>query len=281
MANEKQLIILIGAARSGTKAFRSLFNTHPEISVIPYDINYIWQIGNEKASHDLFAPGSIGDKSRKTIKEFVSKYYNGNDILVEKTVSNTIRIPFILSIYPEAKFIFLYRQGVDVVESVHRQWGQNMDKGYLFEKLKHVPIKQLFTYGIKYLKRNLQKSSDYYWGVKTPAVLSQLNTYTKLEAIAYQWKFCVEKMLDDRSFIKEDCVVDVFYEDFVTDPAQTMKEIVLKFDLKIDPNQFNTDIIKTSNVGKSKRNLSESEFSKIETIIASSQERITKLKESL
>ena len=49
-------IILLGAARSGTKLLRDVIATHPNIGKVPYDINYIWRLGNEFIPHDELEP---------------------------------------------------------------------------------------------------------------------------------------------------------------------------------------------------------------------------------
>ena len=279
---DKELIILIGAARSGTKAFRDLFMTNNNISVIPYDINYIWNIGNENSENDLFPPLQGGQKSIKKISNFVSKYFKKNNILVEKTVSNTIRVPYVLSIFPNAKFIFLYRHGLDVIESVDRQWEKKVEKNYIFKKLMHVPVKQLLTYGLKYFKRNLdKKTTDYFWGVKTPNLINDLNTLPRIEAIANQWDFCVSKMLQDSKLIDDQNIINVFYEDFVKDPKKAVKNIISKFKLDLDANAFDFSYIKSNNVGKASSVLDLETINKINNCISNTQNKVFKLKEQL
>lgn len=278
----KQLIVLIGAARSGTKACRDLFGTNPSISVIPYDINYIWSIGNEEHENDLFTPDSISKKKKEKIVKFITKYYGENNLLVEKTVSNTIRVPFIQSIFPNAKFIFLYRDGLDVVESVDRQWDKKVEKNYILKKLRHVPFKQLVNYGFKFFKRNLNKTkSDYFWGVKTPDLIKNLNSQSRIEAIANQWDFCVSKMLKDRDAIKNENLVDVFYEDLVTNPKKTVERINKKLNITLDLDAFDFGYIKTGNVGKATTRLDDKTIALIKNTISETQKNVLNLKQSL
>ena len=42
-----QIVIIIGAARSGTKYLRDVLATAPNAARVPYDINYIWRYGSE------------------------------------------------------------------------------------------------------------------------------------------------------------------------------------------------------------------------------------------
>jgi len=282
LMKDKQLIILIGAARSGTKAFRDLFTTNPSASVIPYDINYIWNIGNEDHENDLFKPENVNPKNKGKISKFINKYYKNNNVLVEKTVSNTIRVPYVLSLFPNAKFVFLYREGLDVVESVERQWEKKVEKKYLLKKLKHVPIQQLLTYGLKYFKRNANKTkSDYFWGVKTPDLIKDLNTIPRIQAIANQWDFCVSRMLEDKNLIDKNNIVHVFYEDFVKQPKNAIDQIISKFNLDLDASKFDYSYIKSNNIGKASNALNKETVDKINHILSQTQNKVFKLKETL
>lgn len=112
-------IFLIGAARSGTKLLRDMLGRHPELDAIPYDINYLWRLGHEDLKHDELP--DITDRARKAINRHLQQA--GADFVVEKTVSNCFRVAPVARAFPEARFIFLVRDGYDVTESAVRQWG--------------------------------------------------------------------------------------------------------------------------------------------------------------
>src|SRR5690606_10926125 len=177
------------AARSGTKIVRDVLSTHPAINAVPYDINFIWRTGNEELPHDELAPIDYKVRAHRRITRYLAKYLGNSRFLIEKTVSNTIRIPFLLEHYPNAKFIFLYRNGMDVCESVMRQWNAPSDKRYLMKKLYHVPLREILTYGVKYALRTFgKKPHTYFWGVNYPELKSDAKTYPFEVLIAHQWK---------------------------------------------------------------------------------------------
>ena len=45
-------VIVIGAARSGTKVLRDLIASHPRFRAVPYDVNYLWRMGTESVPYD-------------------------------------------------------------------------------------------------------------------------------------------------------------------------------------------------------------------------------------
>ena len=74
-------IILLGAARSGTKILRSILGSHPRLSVVPYDINYVWTMGNFGLGHDEQEPSDLKPEIRDFIRNFIEKYFNLLSIL--------------------------------------------------------------------------------------------------------------------------------------------------------------------------------------------------------
>ena len=46
-------IILIGAARSGTKFLRDVLASAVGVKSVPYDVNYIWRHGSPNYGHDV------------------------------------------------------------------------------------------------------------------------------------------------------------------------------------------------------------------------------------
>src|SRR2546430_7511188 len=57
-----QPVIVIGAARSGTKLLRDCLGTADEFAVVPYDINYLWRLGNEQFPNDELTPEQLTPK---------------------------------------------------------------------------------------------------------------------------------------------------------------------------------------------------------------------------
>ncbi|MDH5508429.1 MAG: sulfotransferase, partial [Anaerolineae bacterium] len=151
MKESCQPVFLIGAARSGTKLLRDIVSQHPDVEKIPYDINYIWRFGNEKLSHDELTPSLLTPQIIKRIRQQFETYHAGRSILIEKTVSNCLRIPFVAAVFPQAKFIHLIRHGEDVVESAYRQWIAPPDWNYIFEKARTFPLLETPGYALRYI----------------------------------------------------------------------------------------------------------------------------------
>jgi hypothetical protein len=265
-------LILIGAARSGTKILRDTLAKHTEIDVVPYDINYIWRIGNSECEDDVLDPDKTDLESLVKIKKKISKFSNGNLFLIEKTVSNAIRIPFVLKVFPDAKFIHLVRDGRDVVGSVIRQWGERREISYFLKKIIHFPIIESYVYLKQYIRNwfkimfSGKTDNTYIWGVRYKGFMSDLAGKEKIEVCALQWKHCVEKSLQDLDALDDERIIKVKYEEFVMNP-QKETDRIFEF---IGLNGLNkSDLIGISNenISTYKNHLNQNEIDRTMAII--------------
>ena len=275
--NDKQSkstkIFLIGAARSGTKLVRDTISLHPRVAKIPYDINYIWKMGNENIPHDELLRNDLDKKSTNRIVNYINKQDNGNPYLIEKTVSNCLRVPFINEVFPDSKYIHLVRDGVDVVESSFRQWNSGPNFSYILNKAFSFPVALAPNYAISYFFSILSSIFDVskkskVWGPKYKGIEEDLQTYDLIEVCAIQWAKCVESSIQGLKSIKPRKVLQVKYEDFVEHPQKYINIIfdfvnIHHFRLS-DDEKLN---ISRRNIGKGYRNLKSEQINKIKPLI--------------
>ncbi|MEM8906706.1 MAG: sulfotransferase [Bacteroidota bacterium] len=267
-----QAIILIGPARSGTKILRDTIATHPQINKVGYDINFIWKKYNEQVPHDALQADQASPQLIRFVRKYFKKQAGTAPMVIEKTVSNTLRIPFVLRVFPNAKFVFLYRDGRDAVESVRRQWGTAPGAKYLIQKFLSVPFLDVIPYVIKYaidlirIKLKWKTTEDYVWGVKYPGYEKDLQTKSTLDFCAHQWKHCIEAMQKDQHHIDNSQMRTVHYEDFVTNPKKVLSDLATFLD--VDANGFDTSQVKTGSVRKAKSKLTEAEYAHLNELLA-------------
>jgi len=215
-------VVVIGAARSGTKIMRDSLATATGAGVVPYDIGYVWRFGSPDHQDDVLDPGQLTPRTRKFITSFIDKYAGGSGTVIEKTVGNTLRVPYVTAVLPHATYIHLIRNGVDVAESTYRQWQEPVDCRYLADKLRHFPVRLIPSYGRRYatslLRRRVAPDGRLAtWGPRYPGIDADLRECDLLTVCARQWRESVGRARRDLEGLGVP-VIEVRYENLVTDP---------------------------------------------------------------
>lgn len=260
-----QPIFIIGAARSGTKILRDVLASHSSLDNVPYDINYIWKLGNEDCLHDELSIKNITPETSLAIKNEINKFHADAPYLLEKTVSNCLRLPYVEEIFPKVKYIFLIRDGRAVVESAMRQWHAPTDWNYIIKKARTFPLIKAPGYAWAYIRNLLKRHYKLKgaklptWGPRYEGIDQDVLTKDLLEVCTIQWVHSIKKALLFFETIDLKRVIKIRYEDFVHQPEKTVQQIAnyldIDFDEYLDNNIFSS--ISTSNIGKWEKNLSQ------------------------
>ncbi len=259
-------VIIIGAPRSGTNMLRDLLTDFPGVATWPCDeINYIWRHGNLRYPSDEFPAELATEPVRHYIRRrfaWVAERYRAQ-VVVEKSCANSLRVPFVDRVVPEARYIFIRRHGLDVVASAMKRWQAELDIAYLARKARFVPPGDLPFHACRYLgnrfhrllSRDGQLSS---WGPRL-AGMEKIVADNPLEVVcALQWRRCVEAAREAFAVMAPERWLEVGYEDLVSSPAEQLARL-LEF-LEIDGSgrdlQRTVAGVRAESVGGGRRGLS-------------------------
>lgn len=120
-------------------------------------------------------------------------FYHKQKRLILKNPSNTARVKLLLELFPDAKFVFIYRNPYHVYLS---------------------------------MKRNIEKEMTLYTVQKPPSWEVFEN------AMVDMYKRMFARYFEERSLIPKKNLVEVKYEDFVSSPLDYMEKIYTDLDLK-------------------------------------------------
>lgn len=221
-----QHVVLIGAARSGTKILRDVLALATGIGAVPYDIPFVWRDGHPRAADDRLDPTRLTASRRAFITRYVDRYAAGHPpAVIEKTVGNALRVPYVSAVLPDARFVHLVRDGLDVVESTLRQWNAPSDYRYLARKARHFPLRKLPTYGVAFVRDQTRRSGHVSsWGVRYPGMVDDVAGHDLLTVCSRQWRRCVETATADFADLGIE-PVEVRYERLVTEPVETLRDL--------------------------------------------------------
>ena len=281
--DESSSVILVGAPRSGTNMLRDVLTSINGVFTWPCDeINYIWRHGNVWYPSDEIPAERASPAVKNYIQQCFSdiqEKYSAN-VVVEKTCANSLRVTFVDAVVPSAKYIFIYRDGIDATGSAKERWTAKLDIPYLLEKVRFVPKADLPYYAVRYFWARIYRliSSEKrlaFWGPKLDNMQEILQKHSLNEVCALQWQRCVDKADEALSAMPEGKVIRVCYEDFVQQPGKELGRI-LEFLGKDVPEADIAEAVKDvspRSLGKGRKALGESEVANLEKLVGDSLKR--------
>ena len=229
MTDEPSYVIIVGAARSGTKFVRELVGASSACAVVPFDVPYVWRRGNESVSHDAIEPNQCSDEIARRIDKQLRKlsgWRRGSyqKYIVEKTVATCLRVPLVERALTEPKYIHIIRDGRAVVESSLRQWQKPVSWRYVLRKARYVPLSS-WRYGLWYLRNALKGRLKggrgvHVWGVRYPGIDEDCDAKSVLEICARQWTECVRIATRDLANVPAERQIEFRYESLVERPEE-------------------------------------------------------------
>ena len=196
-------IIIMGAARSGTNALRDSLVSLANFGTWPCDeINGIWKYRSLSFGYDNLSQNDLSKAKIKYIRTQFTKQFNKlgkPKFLIEKTCANTLRPGFVSGVFPEAKYIFIIRDGAEVIKSARRRWQGEFEYNlveYWLKKIKYIPALDFYHYfydvALKRLtKKILRRSELEAWGPTHPTLEKFENECSLDDLVALQWSLCV------------------------------------------------------------------------------------------
>lgn len=276
-------VIIIGAPRSGTNILRDVLTSFDGFCTWPCDeINYIWRHGNARHASDQIP----ADKATPRVKQFINKAFSdiakghSGSVVIEKTCANSLRVPFVDAVLPDAKFIFILRDGIDATGSAKERWTAEIDFRYLLAKVKFVPKLDIPYYGIRYIwARFYQVFSKErrlgFWGPALNEMTSILRQHSLSEVCALQWQACVDSAEFGFKRVSADRVIRVRYEDFVMQPAAEVARILKFIGKEVEEEDICRAVanVSSASLGKGRNALGELEVKKLEQMVGETLKR--------
>lgn len=278
IAFQFQPVIVVGAARSGTNLLRDMLTKISAAGTWPCDeINYIWRHHNATVPHDELTQQHARPVVRRYIRRMFQKQARRGNCryLIEKTCANSLRIEFVDAVIPEAKYVFLVRDGRDVVASALQRWAAPLEVGYLMRKARFVPPSDFLLYARKYMANRIyrlfsaqQRLST--WGPRFVGMRGMLAMRTLEEVCASQWARSVALAAAALEQLDANRVIRLKYETLVEQPQHELTRILDFLGIDAGANKVRRAISHVSprSIGKWKTSLSSDAIARVTPIVA-------------
>ncbi|MCP3899604.1 MAG: sulfotransferase [Desulfobacteraceae bacterium] len=218
-------VFILGCGRSGTTILGTTLSKHNKITYLherrdlwfdAYPETDIWtpQATARKGKMALTSENVESVKSQKLRRLFNRETIKtSKPVLVEKLPINNFRVEFIHSVFPDARFIHIYRNGLEVARSIQKL----CEKGHWFGSNEY-KWKQLIDYS---------KSSH------VTADLHELcGTY--FYKGLFEWRLSTESAVNFLSSLHNDKYLEISYARFTKEPIETIKRVLDYMELNDD-----------------------------------------------
>ena len=216
-------VLIIGPPRSGTHMiFRVLGASGGLAHWRPSEAHEVWEADHHPAfrgwgSNVLTASDATPETTRRIRREF-ALVTGRRRRLLDKNPRNVLRIGFIDAVLPEARYVFLKRDGRENVNSLINAWRGGRYRTYRLPEPHRIP----------------GTDPDWWKFVLYPGWSD--DTSGPLEVVcAKQWIASSEHLLAAEETIDPSRWMEVSYEDFTADPVGETERIAKFVDVDFDP----------------------------------------------
>ncbi|MDP9068661.1 MAG: sulfotransferase [Actinomycetota bacterium] len=119
-------IFIIGAPRSGTSMLYAILRASAHLAHWPGEAHEVWEADHHPALRGWESNAlTTADADPATTARIRREFFlvtGPNKRLIDKTPRNALRVPFIDAIFPDARYIFLQRDGRDNINSLINAW---------------------------------------------------------------------------------------------------------------------------------------------------------------
>jgi hypothetical protein len=215
-------VFVIGAPRSGTSLLYAVLRTSSHLAHWPGEAHEVWEADYHPAlrgwdSNELRA-SDLTPRSADRIRQSFFLTAGAKKRLIDKTPRNSLRVPFIDALFPDARFVWLKRDGRDNVNSLLNAWRTPRYRTYRLPEPNAIP-------GVDPMWWKFVLYPGWRADVSGP-----------LEVVcANQWVICNDQALAAFENMHPGRWTSVRYEDLVDQPVGTIERLLSRLDLPLEP----------------------------------------------
>lgn len=215
-------VFILGCSRSGTTVTFETITAAPQLMSFGYELPQFWNslVGphtNNWAS-EAADENDAGAEHRQRVFEYIYQHL-GEGRLADKTCINVMRGRYLYELFPNAKFVFIQRDGRDNVSSMMDGWRQDA----------HFGLTQFLGTSPEPVSINDGEFSE--WSFFLPPGWRDYNKASLEEVCAYQWIQANQLALEAKEAIPDSQWIHMRYEDIFSRPVEMFEEVFQRLDV--------------------------------------------------
>ncbi|MCP4908249.1 MAG: sulfotransferase [bacterium] len=283
--NENQLdrpVLIVGTPRSGKSLITNVFRSAPEFCLVNEPLS-IWNLGMPNRSDDCRSAEEATAKIREKILEACREQLmrSGKSRYLDNLAYHSLRISFANAVLPNAKIIFVTRDGRAAIPEMVRGWTMKTSiVGTARNTRRSINLRTLprlaLRFGVNYLS-GILKGRRATWGPAVPGLREFSGNRAIAEVVAFQWGELNRIALEGLRSIPKERWIQVRFEDLIDRPEEEFLKIARFADVQSPDavSQYASVFVSPNNIPKQSQwtaaEVSADEWEKIDPLIASMQ----------
>ncbi|HTP45376.1 MAG TPA: sulfotransferase [Casimicrobiaceae bacterium] len=218
-------VFILGCSRAGTTITYETIALSPQLLSFGHEIPEFWDglFGPRNNGWESEAAGA--DAARPEHRTAAQRYFFqrlGRGRVLEKTCINAMRVPYLHRLFPQARFVYIHRDGRDNVSSLMDGWQH--DGHFALGK----------TLGAFPCPVRIDGGTFREWAFFLPPGWRDYNDAALEEVCAHQWISANRLALDALRQIPSAQWIRVRYEDIFDRPVEMFREVFERLELPFD-----------------------------------------------
>lgn len=222
-------VFVVGCSRSGTTVTYETLAASPAFLSFGWEIPQFWNSLHGPLNNGWHSESAGAADAQPWHRDAALRYLYerlGTGWVLDKTCINVMRIPYLHALFPQAKFVFIQRDGRDNISSMMDGWRMGRTDGR-FE------LSQFFGPFPEPVAINGGEFRE--WAFFLPPGWQRYNQASLAEVCAFQWVSANRMALDARRLIPPEQWIHLRYEDIFERPVEMFREAFARLDLPFGP----------------------------------------------
>lgn len=278
-------VFILGSPRSGTTLLGDILDMHPAIARW-YEPFFITDHFFRYAPDDTRTAADATLEVSRYIRQAFDNYRRkrGSRIVLDKSPPNSLKVPFLHAVFPDARFVHIVRDGRDVTLSINKEWRKRSSTlsgrtpfkaiepikrrmwdgqplmAHRLAALRHETGKLWQLPSRKDLLQTIRWDGRIGWGPRFEDWRDVIDTMSVLEFNALQWRACTESVIAAGAVLPDMPLLEVRYETLLSHPTETLARLFDYMEIEF-PAGFSDSLpeLNTANTDKWRRAFSDDE----------------------
>ncbi len=218
-------VFVVGCSRSGTTITYETLAAAPQLLSFGYEIPQFWDALHGPLNNGWESEAATEADARPEHRDAAFRFFYqrlGRGQVLDKTCINVMRIPYLLELFPKAKFVFIHRDGRDNISSMMDGWRKGrVDGGF--------GLSQFFGPFPEPVAINNGEFDE--WHFFLAPGWRKYNSASLEEVCAFQWISANRLALDAREKVPPEQWIQIRYEEMVSDPVAMFGNVFERLDI--------------------------------------------------